>query len=163
VSLRIVVATGGIVAVTAYAVVFVVQALVLDPLAAVPDTDLARIYEQLSAKRMDVTGDIVTAIVPALLGVVLAVTVGVLGLQRSMSPFVVALFMLGLLVFAVFPLFFAGFGLGGDVADAYGTSGGPHTPWPSVLYGVSGAALLAIIALIPVGIVRARRRRVVDP
>jgi uncharacterized membrane protein YhaH (DUF805 family) len=58
------------------------------------------------------------------------------------------------------PVYFgSGFGLGMDIADTFGTSGGDHTPVGGVLYLVSAAALVALCLLLVPGASIARRAR----
>jgi hypothetical protein len=155
---RTVVAVSGTLVVTAYAALLAVNALVLDPLAAVPGKSLPEIYAGVDAIGMDSRQDVVAVLVTAGIGVVLAVTITVIALRKRMPAPVVAVCHLALLALGAVATFQSGFFLGMDVADAFGVSGGAHGPWAGVLYGTSLVALVAIPAVLSVTMVQTLRR-----
>ena len=161
-SVRIVVAVVGVLVVAAYAALLAVDALVLDPLAAVPGTSLERIHARLDAAGMSVAADVRGVVVVASIGVVLALTASIVGLAARLPATVVAVMHLGVLAAGALATFQSGFWLGMDVADTFGTDGGAHTIWAGVRYLTSLAALLAIPVVLVVTAVRTRntqRRR----
>lgn len=70
-------AIAGVIAVTGYAGLTALQALVLDPLAAVPGETLARVHALLEGQEFDVTGDIRSVLGSAIIGVTLAALVAI--------------------------------------------------------------------------------------
>lgn len=155
---RMGVAVIGVLVAGVYAAIMALQALVLDPLAAVPGQTLAEIHAHLIQSGMNVRGDIVSVTVAAALGVVLALSAAVLGVWRRLPILVMAVIFLAILVMGAVATFASGFALGMDVADAYGVSGGAHTIWAGVLYLTSLSALLAILAIGVTAIGRSRSR-----
>ncbi|PZE69643.1 hypothetical protein [Curtobacterium sp. MCBD17_021] len=155
---RTVVAVTGALVVTAYAALLAVDALVLDPLAAVPGKSLAQVYAGVDAIGMDSRQDVVGVLVTAGIGVALAVAVTVIALWKRMPAPVVAVCHLALLALGAVATFQSGFFLGMDVADAFGVAGGAHGPWAGLLYGTSLAALVAIPAVLVVTMVQTLRR-----
>jgi len=152
---RIVVAVVGVLVVALYAALLAVNALVLDPLAAVPGATLAEIHRHLDAQGFHVQTDIVVVIVLASVGVVLAAGLSVLLFVTQVPTHVIAAVLLAVVVLGGPASFWGGFALGMDVADGYGTDGGDHTIWAGVLYVTSLVALIAI----PVVLVAGERRR----
>ncbi|WP_420368965.1 hypothetical protein [Curtobacterium sp. L1-20] len=159
-SVRIVVAVVGVVVVAAYAALLAVNALVLDPLAAVPGQSLEQIYARVDVGN-DVTQDVIGVVVVASIGVVLALTAAVVGLAARLPASVIAVLHLGVLAAGAVATFQSGFWLGMDVADSWPTDGGAHTIWAGVLYVTSLAALVAIPGVLFVTMVRTlgRQRR----
>jgi hypothetical protein len=155
---RTVVAVSGALVVTAYAVLLAVNALVLDPLAAVPGKSLSDVYATVDAMGNSVAQDIVGVLVTAGIGVALAVASACIGLSDRYSTHVIAVMHLGLVALGALATFQSGFFLGMDVADSFGVSGGAHGPWAGVLSGTSLAALVAIPAVLSVTMVRTRAR-----
>lgn len=159
---RIVVAVVGVVVVAAYAALLAVNALVLDPLAAVPGSSLTQIHARVDAAGMSVAGDVRGVVVIASIGVALAIAAAVVGLAARLPATVIAVMHLGVLAAGAVATFASGFFLGMDVADTGGTGGGAHTIWSGVLYLTSLAALVAIPVLFVATTVRTRntqRRR----
>jgi len=152
---RIVVAVVGVLVVALYAALLAVNALVLDPLAAVPGATLAEIHGRLDAQGFHVQTDIVVVIALASVGVVLAAGLSVLLLVTRAPTHVIAAVLLAVVVLGGPASFWGGFALGMDVADGFGTDGGDHTIWAGVLYVTSLVALIAI----PVVLVAGERRR----
>ncbi|WP_146243376.1 hypothetical protein [Curtobacterium sp. MCLR17_034] len=152
---RIVVAVVGVLVVALYAALLAVDALVLDPLAAVPGASLAEIHGRLDAQGFHVQTDIVVVIALASVGVVLAAGLSVLLLVTRAPTHVIAAVLLAVVVLGGPASFWGGFALGMDVADGFGTDGGDHTIWAGVLYVTSLVALIAI----PVVLVAGERRR----
>ncbi|GAB3305015.1 hypothetical protein GCM10027427_33680 [Pseudoclavibacter terrae] len=141
----IVVGCVGFLLVTGYAVFGMLQVLVLDPLAAVPDMTLEEIY--LHAARSNET--IHVWVVAMLLGPGLLLGLGslVLSCRRGATWVQSAAVAAGLLFLGGFPFFWAWFGVGMNVADAFGTSGGDHTGWGAVMWATSGCAALVLLLL----------------
>ncbi|MET0806086.1 MAG: hypothetical protein ABWX98_03150, partial [Lacisediminihabitans sp.] len=75
---RLLVGLAGIGAVSAYASLMAVQALVFDPLAAVPGSTLAQIHGELRNAGNDVTRDITSILVAAAIGFSLAIATAAL-------------------------------------------------------------------------------------
>lgn len=156
---RVGVSVVGVVVVAVYAGLMALQALVLDPLAAVPGKSLDAIHGHLERGGFDVAGDIRSVVVTAAVGVLLAVAVAVLGIVQRFEPVVIAVLFLALLVVGAPVTFGTGFALGMDVADGFGTGGASHTIWAGVLYGTSLAALVAIPLTLAVTWLRRNGRR----
>jgi hypothetical protein len=148
---RIVVAVVGVLVVALYAALLAVNALVLDPLAAVPGATLAEIHRHLDAQGFHVQTDIVVVIVLASVGVVLAAGLSVLLFVTQVPTHVIAAVLLAVVVLGGPASFWGGFALGMDVADGYGTDGGDHTIWAGVLYVTSLVALIGIPVVLVVG------------
>jgi hypothetical protein len=155
---RTVVAVSGTLVVIAYAALLAVNALVLDPLAAVPGKSLPEIYATVDAMGMSSRQDVVGVLVTAGIGVALAVASALIGLSDRYSTHMIAVMHLGLVALGALVTFQSGFFLGMDVADAFAVSGGAHGLWAGVLYGTSLAALVAIPAVLFVTMVQDLRR-----
>ncbi|MBT1675355.1 hypothetical protein [Curtobacterium aurantiacum] len=155
---RIVVAVVGVLVVTLYAALLAVNALVLDPLAAVPGATLAEIHRHLDAQGFSVPTDTAVVIGVAVVGIALAAGLSVLLLITRATAHVIATVLLAVVVLGGPASFWSGFALGMDVADAYGVGGGDHTVWSGVLYITSLVALIALPFVLVVGqAVHARR------
>jgi uncharacterized membrane protein YuzA (DUF378 family) len=154
---RTVVAVTGAVVVTAYAVLLALDALVLDPLTAVPGRSLSDVYAHVAAAGDSVVQDVSGVLVLALVGVALGVAAAVVGVVGRVPALQVALMHLVVVVLGALATFQSMFFLGFDVADAFATSG-LHSPWVRVLYGTSGLALLAIPTILFVSMVQGLRR-----
>lgn len=154
---RIVVAVVGVVVVAAYAALLAVNALVLDPLGAVPGRSLEQIYARVDVGN-DVAQDVVGVLVVAGIGVGLALTAAVVGLASRLPTTTIAVLHLGILAAGALATFQSGFWLGMDVADSWPTDGAAHTIWSGVLYLTSLAALIAIPAVLVGAAVRTRTR-----
>ncbi|WP_248704054.1 hypothetical protein [Curtobacterium sp. MWU13-2055] len=152
---RIVVGVVGTLVVTLYAGLLALNALVLDPLGAVPGQSLGAIYGHLDAQGYRVRTDVVAVLVIAAVGIALAVTVLIVTLVRRTTAHVAAAWLLAIVAAGAVQVFGSGFKLGMDVADGYGIGGEDHTIWAGVLYVTSLVALLAI----PVVLVVGERRR----
>jgi hypothetical protein len=155
---RTVVAVTGALVVTAYAALLALDALVLDPLAAVPGKSLAQVYAGVDAAGNSVAQDVAAVLVVAGIGVALAVGVAVLALWDGLPAPAIAVLHLGLVVLGAFAAFQSTFFLGIDVADSFGTAGGTHSPWLAVLASTSLAALIAIPTVLFTEMVRTLRR-----
>jgi hypothetical protein len=144
----------GLVVVVGYALVGALQILVWNPLAAVPGTTLGEIHARLEQANETLAAPLVLAW--AVVGTALAAAVLLAAANRSISRVrgVVVLDLL-ILVLAAPSHWFASFPAGMGIADAYGTTGGDHTPWGVVLYAVSGAALVGLIVFLVVGVLAA--------
>ncbi|OEI68014.1 hypothetical protein [Curtobacterium sp. ER1/6] len=147
-SVRFVVAVVGVVVVAVYAALLALNALVLDPLAAVPGRSLAQIYARVDAMGSSSTGNVRGVLVVASIGVALAVAAAVVGLAARLPATVIAVLHLGVLAAGALATFQSGFFLGMDVADSFMTDGAAHTIWAGVLHLTSLAALVAIPAVL---------------
>ncbi|PZF57427.1 hypothetical protein DEJ23_08090 [Curtobacterium sp. MCSS17_008] len=156
---RTLVAVVGLLVVTAYAALLALNALVLDPLGAVPGQRLDEIHAELRRQGFGVTQDIVVVLVTAGVGVVIAAVL--VWLLHDGPAHVTASALLAVVAFGAPVSWWCGFALGMDVADGYGVGGGDHTIWAGVLYCTSLAALVAIPVVLVIGQARliARRRR----
>ena len=154
-SVRIVVAVVGVVVVAAYAALLALNALVLDPLAAVPGRSLEQVYARVDVGN-DVTQDVVGVLVVAGIGVALGIAAAVVGLAARLPATVVAVLHLGVLAAGGLATFQSGFFLGMDVADSWPTDGAAHTIWAGVLYLTSLAALVAIPGVLVATMIRTR-------
>ncbi|GAA4668141.1 hypothetical protein GCM10025780_08380 [Frondihabitans cladoniiphilus] len=146
----------GVGTVAAYSSLMTLQALVLDPLAAVPGRSLRQIHAHLLASGMNVTSDNVSVIVSASIGVALSVTVAAVAINRRLSSVLMAVLFLSIVALGALVTFGSGFALGMDIADSYGGGGGSHTVWAPVLYGTSFLAFLALVAVLAVRLLRGR-------
>jgi hypothetical protein len=144
----------GLALVVGYAVVGALQILVWNPLAAVPGATLGEIHAHLEQTNETLAAPLVLAW--AVVGTALAGAVLLAAMKRSISRVrgVVVLDLL-ILVLAAPSHWFASFPAGMGIADAYGTTGGDHTPWGVVLYAVSAAALVGLVVFLVVGVLAA--------
>ncbi|WP_426978891.1 hypothetical protein ACQCSU_06340 [Pseudarthrobacter sp. O4] len=132
--------------ITAYALTGTLQILVWNPLAAVPGATLDEIHAGLNEANESLAAPVVIAW--AISGVVLAGLVLIRALTQSGSRVKDVLVLdLLLLVLAAPSHWYAAFPAGMGIADAFATSGGDHTPWGMVLYGISAVALSALVAM----------------
>lgn len=140
------VAVVGTVLVIAYALLALVQILVLNPLAAVPGAGLGEIYDGVAAagESMSVPGVVVClAVGPAIaFGLLRRVWRGPEVQTRGVVAAYLALLALGAVAY-----FWASFGPGMSLADTYGISGGDHSPWAVPLHVTSGVGFVALIAM----------------
>jgi hypothetical protein len=135
----------GPIIVAAYAIVAVLIITVWDPIAAVPTLSYGEIVVELARHGVDVSAVAMMLGVWAGLGVALSAGVSALALTRVPRPWTVIAWQLALLVAGAPALFVASFTLGMDVADTFGVSGQPHTPWTGVLYQVSALACVGLL------------------
>ncbi len=155
---RWVVAGAGVAVVVLYAALLALNALVLDPLAAVPGSSLAEIYRHVDAAGNSTTQDVVGVAVTAGIGVLLGVGGAVLGLVARLPAMTIAVVHLGVLAAGACATFQSMFFLAFDVADSYPVSGAAHTVWSGVLYGTSLTALVGIGVVLCTTLVRTLRR-----
>jgi hypothetical protein len=147
---RIPVALGGVLLVTALAVVGAVDLLVWNPLAKVPGTDLQSIYFQMSLRDgFDIGVNVAWVVTWAAFWtaasiLVLAAACG--GRVSPLTPRRIAVVTLGLVGAAVFFRFFAGFGFGMSIADTFATNGGDGS-FVSALLPHLGQLALAVAVL----------------
>lgn len=153
---RAVVAVTGTGLVIAYAVLAVVQILVLNPLAAAPGRDLAQIQRDLEAAGQSLMPAFAIG-VPAF-GVVLAILLAVLGRLLHASGRDLTLGYLLLLAAGTPAYFVASFGAGMSLADTYMIDGGDHSPWARPLHAASTAAIVLLVIVGVVETIRAARR-----
>lgn len=160
---RSVVAIAGTLVVTAYAALLALDALVLDPLAAVPGRTLAQVYAQVDSVGADSRLDVAGVLVLAGTGVALAGFFAVAAVRGWVRLPVAVVCHLAVLACGAGAVFQSGFFLAMDVADAHGIPGGRHGPSTGVLYGTSLLALVAIPVVVAVtllgDLVRHRRHR----
>ncbi|WP_197060580.1 hypothetical protein [Arthrobacter sp. L77] len=142
----VVVIVPGLATCVAYAVVGTLQILVWNPLAAVPGLGLPEIYRQMREAREPMAVNLV--VIWGVTGVALGLMVGLLGtLRRWSAPRIAALYLCVITLGAPSHVV-ASFNPGMSLADAFAIGGGDYTIWGAVLYGVSAAALLALIVLL---------------
>lgn len=134
-----------------YAALLAVEALVLDPLAAVPGTSLSMIHAELGRQGFSVGTDVAAVVGIALVGVGLAVGLATSLLVTRARTHVIAAVLLGVVALGGPMTWWSGFWLGMDVADAYGVDGGAHTVWAGVLLVSSAIALAAIPFVLVIG------------
>jgi hypothetical protein len=139
----------GLIVVASYAVVGALQILVWNPQAAVPGATLDEIHAQLEQANETLAAPLVLAW--AVIGTALAAAVLLAAMKRSITRVrgVVVLDLL-ILVLAAPSHWFASFPAGMGIADAYATRGADHAPWGMVLYAVSAAALVGLVAFLVV-------------
>jgi len=147
-NMRRVIAATGIIAVAMYSALLGVQALVLNPLAAVPGLSLDEIYADLRAAGANLTLDTVLVTIIAAIGPLLAIVAAVIGLGKRLPPLTMLALFLVILALGGVATFYSGFAVGMDVADTYMTTGGDHSGWDRVLYVTSLAALVALIPVL---------------
>lgn len=136
----------GFFVVVGYAVVGALQILVWNPLAAVPESTLSEINSELAQANETLAAPLVLAW--AVIGMLLAAAVLLAALLGAISRVrvVVTLDVL-ILVFAVPAHWVASFPAGMGIADTFATTGADHAPWGMVLYALSAAALVGLIAV----------------
>jgi hypothetical protein len=128
----------------AYAAVMVATIVVLEPLAALPDLTYAQITAELARAQVPVTGTLVFLVIWASLGTAASVTACAAAIGRRSFPATALVLQLGLLALGA-PAYFAGsFDLGMNLADTFLIDGGQHSAVPTVLYGVSSTAVVAL-------------------
>ncbi len=137
------VAVVGTTAVVAYAVVAVLQVLVLNPLSAVPGRPLGQIYADVEAAGESMHVGFVIFV----LALGPAIGVALLRRARESSRLVVAGWYLTLVAFGAPAYFWASFGPGMAIADTYLIGGGDSSAWGYVLYASSGLAMVALLAV----------------
>lgn len=150
----------GTAAVTAYALIGILTILVLNPLAAVPGSDLAQINETMRAANESMAPIFVC--VTLLLGPIGAVIIAAVAWTRNRRAGSLAVTYLVILLFGAPAYMMASFPAGMGLADTYGISGADYAPTGYVLYLVScaaGIALLVTVALRPL----LNRRRTAAP
>jgi hypothetical protein len=141
----------GVVLVTAYAVVMVLQILVWNPLAAAPPgLTLDEIHATMQAAGEWRPGAEVWEIGVAALGVALAVALLVAAaVVRRPRPALVALGVAVILAFGAPAYWLASFSMGMSLADTFAISGADASPWAAPLLLISGAAAVVAVALAP--------------
>lgn len=141
----IVVGCVGFLLVIGYAVLGMLQVLVLDPLAAVPDMSLEEIY--IHAARSNETIHVWVVVTLLDPGLLLGLGSLVLSFRRGATWVQSAAVASGLLFLGGLPFFWAWFGVGMNIADAFGTSGGDHTGLGAVMWATSGCGALVLLLL----------------
>jgi len=136
----------GLAVIAAYAAVGAMHTLVWNPLAAAPGSTLDEIQTALTQADESLGESKVLAW--AIIGVVLAALVLLLAvLLPTIPPRVVLATDLWLLALAAPAHMFVAFGAGMSLADTFGIGGSDHAPWGALLYALSAAALLSLVAL----------------
>lgn len=141
----VVVACIGTLVVWAYAGLALAQVLILNPLAAVPGESLTQIIRDVEAAGESF--GVWLVVVCLVLGPAAAV-VALVRARSATGAVPVAVVYLGLLALGALAYFWASFGPGMALADTYFIAGGDYSPWGRLLYAVSGAALVALLALV---------------
>lgn len=145
-STRVILLIAGPLVVACYAMVMVLIAAVWDPSAAVPWMSYPQIVDTLTAFGMNVPAAYVVAVVWAGIGVAMGVFISVVGAKRRLTTRQIMMWHLAVVAAGAPATFIAAFPWGMNVADAFGVSGGAHTPWSGVLYAVSAASLIVLAA-----------------
>lgn len=150
-------ALAGTVLVTAYAVAAAAIIVVLNPLAAAPGKTLDEIIAETEAARQPLGQEFTIGLLSV--GVVLALlalAIAVFGSAFSVRATVLTY--LALLAAGAPAYWIASFTPGMSLADTYAISGGDHTPWGAVLFGISAVAALALFVVGVTAIARASER-----
>ncbi len=147
---------GGVAVVVCYAGLMAVSAVVWDPMAAVPTMSYPQIVAELGDAGVSVPAAAIGVIAQCTFGIALAVGVAVAGISRWAGLWGASAAMLLVIVLGAPVYFMSGFGLGMDVADTFGTTGGDHTPVGGILYLVSATALATLAALLIARVFTAR-------
>ncbi|MFS0867518.1 hypothetical protein AB3M83_09340 [Microbacterium sp. 179-B 1A2 NHS] len=151
---RVMIAAIGTLLVTAYAALIVAITEFLSPLAAAPGLTREEIAS-VAAER----GEVIFSWYPyAIAGFGVALAIGILitaALVPAFHAWDVTASYLAMLALGVFAYFIAGFPAGMAVADGLGTSGGDHSGVGAILYSVSWAAFVLLVAL---GVIRVTMR-----
>lgn len=142
----------GFVLVVAYATTAALQILVWNPLAAAPGETLEEIYGFLAASGEQFSVPMVLGYLA--IGPLFALAPLILSWWHGAGARGVAAAYCGLLAAGALGYFMAAFGPGMSLADAYGISGGDHTPVGLILGVVS---LVALVAGVVLGVSSARR------
>lgn len=152
---RVLTALVGLVVVTAYAVVALVQILVWNPEAAVPGLSAAEVWREVGAADQGPPNAFVVGVI--VVGPLLAlVFVGVFALT-DVGVWAVVSCYLGLVVAGVAGYFVASFGPGMGLADTYGITGGDFSFGGAALGLVSLLAMLGLVSVFVGGAIRNRR------
>ena len=144
----------GALAVIAYAVWGALHILVVNPLAAVPDSTLGGIYAAMEAAGESFSIGAVIGILA--IGPALAIAAAVVCIANRVPSIVAASGPLALLVLGAPGYFIASFAPGMALADSFMISGGSHSPGDQPLYAVSAVTAIGVIALAIAAAVRAR-------
>ena len=113
------------------------------PAGAVPGESLGQIYADVEAAGESMG----VGFVVFFLALGPAIGVALLTRARRASRSVVAGWFLALVAFGAPAYFWASFGPGMALADAYLARGGDHSGWGRVLYALSGLAVVALLAV----------------
>lgn len=138
---------GGVLIISTYALIGALQIIVWNPMAAVPGMSLQEIKTAMSA----VNEPLVEAPVYAwaLAGPVLALTIGIFSIVRFPDlPWTITRYFLLILMLGMPTYYFVSFSPGMSLADAFSTTGGDHSPWSRILYGMSLLALILLLVTI---------------
>ncbi|MDQ1136210.1 hypothetical protein QE410_001009 [Microbacterium sp. SORGH_AS 1204] len=154
---RVITATAGLMVVTVYAVVALVQILVWNPEAAVPGLTAAEVWREVGAANQGPPNAFVVAVIAA--GPVLGLVFLLVFALTDADVWAVVSAYLALLLLGIAGYFVASFGPGMGLADTYGISGGDYAYGGAALGAVSLLAMLALLAIFAGGVIRGRRAR----
>ena len=149
----------GMAIVVCYAAAMALTSVVWDPMNAVPNLSYAQIVATLDRNGVSMVASVVAMVAYSVVGIALALPVGISALAGRIGTWGASVWLLAVIVCGAPAYFMSGFGLGMDVADTFGTTGGDHTPVGGILYLVSAAALVALCLLLVPGAYVARRAR----
>ncbi|MCC3298987.1 hypothetical protein [Arthrobacter caoxuetaonis] len=135
---------GGVLIISAYALIGALQITVWNPMAAVPGMSLQEIKTAMSSVNEPLVETPVYAW--ALAGPVLALTVGTFSIVKFPDlPWTITRYFLILIMLGTPTYYFVSFSPGMSLADAFSTTGGDHSPWSRILYGMSILALILLL------------------
>ena len=152
---RVLTALAGLVVVTVYAVVALLQILVWNPEAAVPGLTAAEVWSEVGTANQGPPGAFVVAVIAA--GPLLALVFVVVCALTDVGVWAVVSCYLGLLVAGVAGYFVASFGPGMGLADTYGITGGDYAFGGAALGLVSLLAMIGLVSVFVGGVIRSRR------
>lgn len=151
------VAVAGVVAITAYAGVALMQILVWNPEAAVPGLTADEVWRGVGAANQGPPNAFVIGVLAV--GPLLALVFLVLSAVIDLGVWATVASYLGLLATGMAGYFVASFGPGMGLADTYLISGGDYALGGVLLYAVSVLAMVGLFALFVGALVRNRRER----
>jgi hypothetical protein len=147
----------GSVVIIAYAVLALIQILVLNPQAAVPGMSLDEIWQEVFRSQGIADPFVVTLVLA--LGPLLAIGLTVCAMVwLRRRPWVVVACFLALLVLGTPAYVVASFSPGMNLADTFGIDGADYSPWAEPLFVTSAIALTGLAALGVGSILRATLR-----
>jgi hypothetical protein len=133
----------GFLFIAAYSVAGSLQILVWNPLAAVPGATLDEINARMERANDSLAAPMVIAW--ASIGTLLAAGVLIGARAQRLSAEGAQVLNLLITVLAAPSHWFVSIPAGMGIADVFATTGGDHSPWGMVLYGVSAAALAVLV------------------
>lgn len=154
---RVLVAAAGLTVVTVYAIIALVQILVWNPEAAVPDLTAAEVRREVGAANQGPPNGFVVAVIAV--GPALGLVFLLMFALTDTDVWSVVSAYLALLLLGIAGYFVASFGPGMGLADTYGISGGDHAYGGAALGVVSLLAMLGLLAIFVGGVIRGRRAK----